>query len=77
MVAYISMLIFPRNVQHTVTITISVLMTLFVHLYLYHIRDHTFGIASHLMASFVRQYVISLNYFDGGVDPAKLTSREQ
>jgi MBOAT, membrane-bound O-acyltransferase family len=29
------------------------------------------------MASFVRQYVISLNYYDGGVDPSKLTSREQ
>lgn len=77
MVAYLSMLILPRNVQHLVTISISVLMTLLVHIYLYQIRDNQFGIASHLMASFVRQYVISLNYYDGGADPAKLTSREQ
>lgn len=77
MVAYVCMLVLPRDVQHIVTISISVLATLFVHIYLYQIRDNTFGIASHVMASFVRQYVISLNYFDGGVDPAKLTSREQ
>jgi hypothetical protein len=29
------------------------------------------------MASFVRQYVISINYYDGGVDQSKLSSREQ
>ena len=29
------------------------------------------------MVSFVRQYVISLNYLDGAADPKALTSREK
>jgi hypothetical protein len=77
MVAYVSMLIFPRNVQHHVTISFGVIITLILHVYLYMIRDNSFGLSSHIMSSFVRQYCISLNYKDGGEDPKKLTSREQ
>lgn len=77
MVAYMSMLLFPRDVQHKVTITVGIIFTLIVHLYLYMIRDNSFGLSSHIMSSFVRQYCISLNYKDGGEDPKKLTSREQ
>lgn len=77
MVAYVSMLLFPRDVQHIVTIYFGITVTLVIHVYLYLIRDNSFGLSSHIMSSFVRQYVISLNYKDGGEDPKKLTSREQ
>lgn len=40
MVAYVSMLLFPRNVQHYVTIYIGLILTLILHLYLYLIRDN-------------------------------------
>ena len=76
MVAYVSMRLFPRNIQHIVTIYVGVAFTLVVHQYLYMIRDNSFGLSSHIMSSFVRQYCISLNYKDGGEDPKKLTSRE-
>lgn len=54
LVAFLSMLLLPRNVQHHVTITIAVFVTIVVHIYLYQIRDNTFGTASSIMASFVR-----------------------
>ena len=76
-VAYLSMMLLPRNVQHIVTIWIAIFVTIVVHIYVYQARDNTFGTASCIMASFVRQYVISLNYFDGGVEPSKLSERQQ
>jgi hypothetical protein len=76
LVAYVSMKLFPRNVQHIVTIYFGIAFTLIIHLYLYMIKDNAFGLSSHIMSSFVRQYCISLNYKDGGEDPKKLTSRE-
>ena len=76
-VAYFSMALLPRNVQHIVTIWIAIFVTIVVHVYVYQIRDNSFGTASCIMASFVRQYVISLNYYDGGVDPSKLSERQQ
>jgi len=76
MVAYLSMLLFPRNLQHYVTIYIGVAITLVIHMYLYMIKDNSFGLSSSLMTSFVRQYCISLNYKDGGEDNKKLTARE-
>lgn len=56
---------------------IAVFVTIVVHLYLYRIKDNTFGTASSVMASFVRQYVISINLFDGGRKSSELSERQQ
>jgi len=53
-VAYLAMLVLPRNVQQNVTIWIAIFVTIVVHIYVYRIRDNTFGTASAVMASFVR-----------------------
>lgn len=75
-VAYFFMRIFPRDMQHTMTISVGLIVTLLNHLYVYYIPGNEFNLASCLMASFVRQYVISINYYDGGVDSSKLSSRQ-
>jgi hypothetical protein len=76
MVAYVSMLFLPRKMGQTVTITIGVTVCSILHIYQQIVHENTFGVSSHLMASFVRQYVISCNFVDGAADPKHLTSRE-
>ena len=76
-IGYISTLLFPRNIQHIVTITCTMIGLVLVHQY-YELRDdsdYVFGIREVTMNCFTKQMVFAFNFKDGGSE--NTTKREK